>query len=139
MLAARPGHDETAQAIDRAVTLAAAGMPTPEQLEGLGGAWVGEEALAINLCCALAAPDARSAILAAVNHSGDSDSTGAICGNIVGALSGEAALPAEWTPTLDVVDIVIQAADDLWCERFETPADELGNPPDAWWGRYPGW
>ena len=30
----------------------------------------------------------EDAITAAVNHSGDSDSTGAICGNIIGAIYG---------------------------------------------------
>ncbi|MDJ0338441.1 ADP-ribosylglycohydrolase family protein [Cryobacterium sp. PH31-O1] len=29
-----------------------------------------------------------------MTHSGDSDSTGAICGNILGALHGESALPS---------------------------------------------
>jgi ADP-ribosylglycohydrolase len=53
----------------------------------MGGGWVGEEALAIALYCALSAQDdfAR-AVLLAMNHSGDSDSTGAITGNLVGLI-----------------------------------------------------
>jgi ADP-ribosylglycohydrolase len=41
---------------------------------------------------ALTTEDAESALLAAVNHSGDSDSTGSVCGNLVGAMYGEDAL-----------------------------------------------
>ena len=38
-----------------------------------------EEALAIAVFCALAAPDFESGVLTAVNHGGDSDSTGQAC------------------------------------------------------------
>ena len=64
-----------------------------ERIETLGGGWVGEEALAIGLYCALVAPDVRTGLLLAVNHSGDSDSTGSIAGNLLGALHGVDALP----------------------------------------------
>ncbi len=88
-----PEHEETAAAIDGALALAASGDVTPEALEGLGGGWVGEEALAIGLCCALVATDVRSGLLLAVNHGGDSDSTGSIAGNLLGAMHGLDALP----------------------------------------------
>ena len=55
----------------------------------LGGGWVGEEALAIAIYCCLKYPDdIRKMLIAAVNHSGDSDSTGAVAGNILGAYLG---------------------------------------------------
>ncbi len=38
--------------------------------------------------CALVAQDFTSGVLLAVNHSGDSDSTGSVCGNLLGALGG---------------------------------------------------
>jgi hypothetical protein len=38
----------------------------------------------------------------AVNHSGDSDSTGSITGNILGAVHGEAALPVTWLQHLEL-------------------------------------
>ncbi|MEV4061557.1 ADP-ribosylglycohydrolase family protein [Nonomuraea dietziae] len=94
-----PGGDETSIAL-----LAASRAPderTPEAVERLGGAWVAEEALAIAVHCALAEPDPARALLLAVNHSGDSDSTGAICGNLLGAVHGTAALPAEWLRPLE--------------------------------------
>jgi len=139
MLEGRAGHEETAAAIDDAVALAAGGLPEPERLERLGGAWVGEEALAIALCCTLAEPDLSRALLASVNHSGDSDSTGAICGNILGAAHGMSAIPAEWVEPLDVGDIVTRIADDLRTERFEPPSVESDSGPTSWLERYPGW
>ena len=138
MLERRPGHEETSRALEAATRLASTGRPAPEQLEQLGGAWVGEEALAIAVCCALAVPDPVAALLAAVNHSGDSDSTGAICGNLVGTLHGASAVPDAWLRALDVAEIVTQVADDLWQERFDPPRDEHGAVPDRWWARYPG-
>ncbi len=48
-----------------------------------------EEALAIGVYCALAAEnDFEKGILLSVNHGGDSDSTGAVAGSILGACSG---------------------------------------------------
>ncbi|MFN8027118.1 MAG: ADP-ribosylglycohydrolase family protein [Acidimicrobiia bacterium] len=54
-------------------------------IEALGAGWVAEEALAIGVYCALVATDLRAGLLLAVNHSGDSDSTGSIAGNLLGA------------------------------------------------------
>ena len=47
-------------------------------VQGLGEGWVGEEALAIGLHAALAGEDFAGALRLAVNHDGDSDSTGSI-------------------------------------------------------------
>ncbi|MBN2621813.1 MAG: ADP-ribosylglycohydrolase family protein [Acidimicrobiales bacterium] len=128
---------ETAAALDAAIRLAGDGLPAPEQLEHLGSAWVGEEALAIAVCCALATTDARAALLAAVNHSGDSDSTAAICGNLVGAAYGSDAVPSGWLRALDVGDVVEQVADDLCvAHRYGRGGTR---PPDDWFARYPGW
>ena len=92
ILAGWPGHEETSDAIRAAVAKAGDGPATPEQVERLGEGWVAEEALAISLYCALTATDFRSGVLTAVNHGGDSDSTGAITGNLLGTM-WEARLP----------------------------------------------
>ena len=52
----------------------------------------------------------------AVNHSGDSDSTGAIAGNILGALHGETALPPDLVSSSRVAATILQLADDLVLE-----------------------
>lgn len=140
LLDAAPGRHETAAAMDRALRLASAGPPEPEDLEQLGGGWVGEEALAMAHWCALSCDNVTDALLAAVNHSGDSDSTGAICGNLVGAARGVGALPAGWNDPLDLGDIVATVADDLWRERFDPPGSEIGESRRRdWFDRYPGW
>jgi ADP-ribosylglycohydrolase len=91
------GGEETAEALRRAIALAAdRRYPDQETVESLGGAWVGEEALAIAVYCAVVfrrANETHLALESAVMHGGDSDSTGAICGNILGALHGAHALP----------------------------------------------
>jgi len=101
-----PGHEETQAAIEAALVLAAQGTPTPATLEQLGSAWIGPEALALALYCALAAADCASALLAAVNHSGDSDTTGALVGNLLGALHGVQALPPRWCEVVELAPVV---------------------------------
>ncbi|MGW0808031.1 ADP-ribosylglycohydrolase family protein [Nonomuraea sp. NPDC002799] len=101
LLAGCPAHDETTAALRAAVALAAEGDPSPERVETLGGAWVAEEALAIGVYCALAEPLVDRALLLSVNHSGDSDSTGSVCGNLLGTLHGAAALPTAWLRPLE--------------------------------------
>lgn len=113
LLARWPRHEETSAALRAAVVLAAGGEHTPETVESLGGAWVAEEALAIGVYCALAEASVERALLLAVNHSGDSDSTGSICGNLLGARYGEAALPAAWLAALEGRATIARLADAL--------------------------
>jgi len=119
------GHAETLTAIETAEK-GAAGRSRPgnppalsfpeaigsltqkDDAPGPGGGWTGETALSIALFCALCHPDDfRAGVLAAVNHGGDSDSTGAIAGNILGAKLGKAAIPREWISGLDMADLVM--------------------------------
>jgi DNA ligase (NAD+) len=68
----------------------------------LGGAWVGEEAVATALWCVLKAKgDFREAVLRGANSSGDSDSIACIAGSIAGALVGVDALPVEWVQNVE--------------------------------------
>jgi ADP-ribosylglycohydrolase len=110
-----PAHEECTTAVERAMGLAneRRGAATPEDVESLGAGWVAEEALAIGVFCALAAPDLESALLLAVNHGGDSDSTGAIAGNLLGASLGEAAIPERWLAVLELRGEVERMAGEL--------------------------
>ncbi len=109
-----PGHQETLRAIQRALDFARDCPPTAETVERLGGGWVGEEALAIALFCALVHPTSFiEGVLLAVNHSGDSDSTGAIAGNLLGALLGREAIPAEWRDALEMHEEIDRIAQEL--------------------------
>lgn len=108
-----PSHQETLQAVQSAVRLAEEREDTvsAEVVESLGRGWVGEEALAISIFCALANPsDFRMGVLLAINHSGDSDSTGSICGNILGAVLGINAIPRTWVDRIELKEEMIRMA-----------------------------
>jgi ADP-ribosylglycohydrolase len=107
------GHEETMEAVDKACALAGRGRPTPKRLELLGGGWTAEEALAIAICCALCASDFTDGVLMAVNHSGDSDSTGAITGGILGTWHGVAEIPARWLNRLELCTAIERMALDM--------------------------
>jgi ADP-ribosyl-[dinitrogen reductase] hydrolase len=75
---------------------------------------VAEEALAIAVYCALTARGLRSGVLLAVNHGGDSDSTGATCGNLLSASLGTGAIDADLLAGLEGRQVITQVADDLY-------------------------
>ena len=101
--------------VKKAFTFAASDLPDNEAIELIGGGWVGDEALAIALYCAAKHfDDFEKAMIAAVNHAGDSDSTGAITGNILGAAIGYGALPEFYKKDLELHDVILTIADDLY-------------------------
>ena len=107
-----------------------------ENITELGEGWVAEEALAIGIYCALKNMwDFQKGVLEAVNITGDSDSTGSIAGNILGALNGEKAIPAKWRKKLQERSIVSKIANDLHT-GYET--NEEGHVKPSWWRKYPG-
>ncbi len=109
-----PSHGETLHAILHALEAAQSCSPTAETVETFGGGWVGEEALAISFFCALVHQnDFRAGVLLAVNHSGDSDSTGAITGNLLGALLGREAIPPEWIAAIELRDEIDRIAQEF--------------------------
>jgi len=127
---------EVESALAAAVALAADGTPSPEAIERLGAGWVADEALAIAVCCALAGEpggELEPALLLAVNHSGDSDSTGAITGNLLGARWGREAVLDDLLVELELRDVVEALAEDLVREVVG-----VAPPIDLWWERYPG-
>lgn len=109
-----PGLDDYALLIRQAIALGTGSGDMLEDIHRLGEGWTGHDAMAIALCCALRYPrDIGKAIRAAVNHKGDSDSTGAIAGNILGAHLGKAAIPAGYLQDLELRDLLEQTAADL--------------------------
>lgn len=82
----------------------------------LGGGWVAEETVAIAIYCTLAYFDNfEQAVIVAVNHAGDSDSTGAVTGNILGAVLGYDAIPQFYKDDLELHDVILHIADNLYC------------------------
>ncbi|MEV6767965.1 ADP-ribosylglycohydrolase family protein [Nocardia sp. NPDC051030] len=152
LLSRQKDHEETSRALNAAIRIAEGaakqGNPTiqAETLESLGTGLIGPEALAIAVSAALCAESAggtpeqifRNGVLLSVNHSGDSDSTGAICGALLGARLGVDAIPAQWRRPLDAGAVIASLAEDF-CLEFgpNPPADASGAPTEEWLERYP--
>ena len=143
LLAHYEGHEETMAALQRARAAARdEPKPSPEALESLGEGWIAEEALAMAVYVALTHPRPDrmlDALALAVSHSGDSDSTGSICGQLLGALHGETALPPELAFAVEGRSTIVELADDVALEF--TSGGRLhsdGGPHTGWTERYPG-
>lgn len=114
--------------IQKAIDLSESGMDDLEAIHELGEGWVAEEALAIAVYCANKYQnDFDKAIRTAVNHNGDSDSTGAITGNILGAHLGYDAIPQKYKDNLELHNLILEVADDLCndCQIDEYSSDIL--------------
>ena len=80
-----------------------------DNIHALGEGWVAEETLGIALYCALKYQnDFSKAMIVSVNHKGDSDSTGAVTGNILGALIGYDAIDSKWKKDLELLDVILK-------------------------------
>lgn len=106
--------EELCTAVDRALSLSDHTMVDAEAVESLGKGWIAEEALAIAIYCALVATNFENGIIISVNHSGDSDSTGAITGNILGTLLGFNVIPDKWVSNLELHDEIETVSKDLY-------------------------
>ena len=106
----------------------------------MGGGWVAEEALGIGLWCALMANSLEEGICWAVNHTGDSDSTGLIAGNLLGIQLGPDAIPERWLESLELREVIEQLAHDIewvprtYCGDYSSNVAE----DERIWARYPG-
>lgn len=100
--------------MQKAVQLAESAADDLTVIHQLGEGWVAEETLAIAVYCALKYDkDFDKALIASVNHNGDSDSTGAVCGNILGAYLGYNAIPQKYKKHLELHDLIVEVADNL--------------------------
>ena len=117
--------------INNAIELSSSSLTDIEAIVKLGEGWVAEEALAIAIYSCLKYKNSfENAIVCAVNHDGDSDSTGSIAGNIIGAFLGYKAIPDYYLNNLELKDIIIEIADDL---SVPVPVSEYSNNNDEYW------
>lgn len=108
-------HDECLNAILAAINLWREAPASFESVETLGKGRVAHEAAAIGIYCALTAgDDFERGIHLAVNHSGDSDTTGSITGNILGALLGVHSIPARYLKELELIEVIDEISNDLF-------------------------
>lgn len=107
--------EELWKLIEKAIALAARWDVAEETaIRQLGEGWTGDEALAIAIYCMMKHSDSfEKAVIAAVNHDGDSDSTGAICGNLMGAIVGYEAIPSRFITDLELKELILEIADDI--------------------------
>lgn len=132
---------------EKAMQLAHSDISDADAIRQLGEGWTGEEAWAIALYSAVRHIDSvEDAIVASVNHDGDSDSTGSICGNIMGAIYGYKHIRERniFCPdgkkiedTLELSEIILALADDLSTGCIISQYNPIDTPAKRqWYERY---
>ena len=130
--------DKLCDLVKHALVLAGNDQPDIENIRQLGEGWVGEEALAIAIYSVARHIDSfAETIIAAVNHDGDSDSTGSIAGNIIGAMVGYERIPSKFKEHLELHDVILAIADDLHQGCIISECAPLDTPEKIqWYERY---
>ena len=132
-------HDEgwkLIRLLELALKLGLENTPKKEAYKQLGEGWLGDEALAIAVYAAVRFSDNKhiktkyesigssttitemhqhmfeEAICCAINHSGDSDSTGAICGQIMGTWLGLHCIPGYYTGDMFAKDPLFEGREE---------------------------
>lgn len=111
--------------MNKAIFLAETDIADTKAIRQIGQGWTADETLAISVYCALKYhDDFEKAIVATVNHSGDSDSTGAVTGNIMGVHLGINNIPKKYIENLELKDVILEIAEDLfhdtyWDDKYE--------------------
>ena len=120
--------------VNKAISLSKENKSDIESIKELGEGWVAEEAFAIALySCLKYSSSFEDTVVCAVNHDGDSDSTGSIAGNIIGALLGINSIPSYYLDDLELKDTILEIAHDL---SIEVPVDEYNADDKEWLNKY---
>ena len=135
-----PHHEETLAAIELAEELVRSSLAPESAINKIGRGWIAEEALAISIYCSLMAKSFRHGIIMSVNHDGDSDSTGSIAGNMLGAIYGVKAIPSEWLDPLELRAVITELTEDLHSFRTWDIGEYSENVElnQRIWKKYPG-
>lgn len=132
---------------EKAIRLAHSDISDADAIRELGEGWVAEETWAIALYCAIRHINSvEDAIISSVNHNGDSDSTGSVCGNIMGAIYGYEHIKERniFCPegklledTLELSEIILALANDLSTGCIISEYDPIDTPEkQQWYERY---
>lgn len=127
--------DEFVEIMNKAIDLAKTDMDDLDAIRELGEGWVAEETLAIAVYCALKYQnDFVKGVVASVNHDGDSDSTGAVTGNILGVYLGINQIPREYIEPLELKDVIEELAVDMHEDCRMSEYDSYRD--EKWWQKY---
>ena len=100
--------------VDKGIKLSSSKTSDVKAISSIGEGWRGDEAFVIALYCSVKhINDIESALIASVNHSGDSDSTGCITGHIMGLICGYENIPDKFKKNLEILDIIEKVADNI--------------------------
>ena len=132
---------------EKAIRLAHSDISDADAIRELGEGWVAEETWAIALYCAIRHINSvEDAIISSVNHDGDSDSTGSVCGNIMGAIYGYEHIKERniFCPegklledTLELSEIILALANDLSTGCIISECNPIDTPEkQQWYERY---
>jgi len=118
-------HHEVLSKVTAAIRLSRDGVDRTQVFATLGEGWIAEEALAIGVYSCMAWQSLEEAVVYSVNHGGDSDSTGSIAGQIIGAVMGFESIPDRWIQRLELIDTIEKIALDLNRARTGVDRKEL--------------
>ena len=133
-------YEESRQLAERlyqAVYLTSNDHPDADNIRLIGEGRTGDEVLAVAVYSALKyQQDFDRAIICAVNHSSCSDSAGAVTGNLAGAINGYDRIDSKWTLCLELHDVILEMADDLFLAFPEELSDDNGCFRGDWTHKY---
>ena len=130
----RKAVHELLSSIWSARPLATSASSDLDAIHALGEGWVSNEALAIGILCALRYEnDIAGAMTFAANHGGNSSTTAAIAGMLVGARIGFNAIPDRFVDRLELVDVILELADDV---TTDCPMSDWGPSNPVWEHKY---
>ncbi|GAB2688373.1 hypothetical protein GCM10027170_19780 [Aliiglaciecola aliphaticivorans] len=122
LLKEQRNSEETIEAIEQALMLSKTERDYAKAIQQLGEGWIAEEALAISLYCTIVANNFNHLMTISVSHDGDSDSTGAISGNLWGVLYGVKSIDEQLVEQVELTETIQDIGKDL----FEFPTWEIG-------------
>jgi ADP-ribosylglycohydrolase len=114
-LVAFDNHQDLLKHIERALEEYEKQDPIRESIQRLGEGVAVAEVLATGIYCALkCVSEFQEGVLASVNHSGMSTSTGLVTGAILGTLLGFEAIPEKWISDLEDSKEIIVISEDMY-------------------------
>lgn len=124
-------YDYFVELVEKAIQLSKENKSDIDAISELGEGWVADETFAIAIySCFKYKNSFEDAVICSVNHDGDSDSTGAVTGNIMGVYLGYDSIPDYYIDHLELKNVVYEIANDL---ATEPSVNEYG---DYWVNKY---